>query len=136
MDKNLYSELLKETNYFFNNIFTSKELQDEYDLLRNDNGRIVLNELQLFKNNRNHSLTKPFYENNYKNEDVPRVLNIRRNEDGFIIGSFIGDTEFPPYPIEPRVLVSIIFQAIEDEAIKKEMYQTKEKEKDYSDMEL
>lgn len=136
MDKNLYSELLKETNYFFNNIFTSKELQDEYDLLRNDNGRIVLNELQLFKNNRNHSLTKPFYENNYKNEDVPRVLNIRRNEDGFIIGSFIGDTEFPPYPIEPRVLVSIIFQAIEDEAIKKEMYQTKEKEKDYSDMEI
>lgn len=136
MDKNLYSELLKETNYFFNNIFTSKELQDEYDLLRNDNGRIVLNELQLFKNNRNHSLTKPFYENNYKNEDVPRVLNIRRNEDGFIIGSFIGDTEFPPYPIEPRVLVSIIFQAIEDEAIKKEMYQTKEKEKDYSNMEL
>ena len=134
MDKNLYSELLKETNYFFNNIFTSKELQDEYDLLRNDNGRIVLNELQLFKNNRNHSLTKPFYENNYKNEDVPRVLNIRRNEDGFIIGSFIGDTEFPPYPIEPRVLVSIIFQAIEDEAIKKEMYQTKEK--DYSDMEI
>lgn len=136
MDKNLYSELLKETNYFFNNIFTSKELQDEYDLLRNDNGRIVLNELQSFKNNRNHSLTKPFYENNYKNEDVPRVLNIRRNEDGFIIGSFIGDTEFPPYPIEPRVLVSIIFQAIEDEAIKKEMYQTKEKEKDYSDMEI
>ena len=136
MDKNLYSELLKETNYFFNNIFTSKELQDEYDLLRNDNGWIVLNELQLFKNNRNHSLTKPFYENNYKNEDVPRVLNIRRNEDGFIICSFIGDTEFPPYPIEPRVLVSIIFQAIEDEAIKKEMYQTKEKEKDYSDMEL
>lgn len=136
MDKNLYSELLKETNYFFNNIFTSKELQDEYDLLRNDNGRIVLNELQLFKTNRNHSLTKPFYENNYKNEDVPRVLNIRRNEDGFIIGSFIGDTEFPPYPIEPRVLVSIIFQAIEDEAIKKEMYQTKEKEKDYSDMEI
>lgn len=136
MDKTLYSELLKETNYFFNNIFTSKELQEEYDLLRNDNGRLVLNELQLFKNNKNHSLIKPFYENNYKNEDVPRVLSIHRNEDGFIIGSFVGDTEFPPYPIEPRFLVSIIFQAIEDEAIKKEMYQTKENEKDYSDMEL
>ena len=54
MDKNLYSELLNETINFFNNIFTSKEMQEDYDLLRNDNGQRVLNELKEFKNNKNH----------------------------------------------------------------------------------
>ena len=42
--------------------------------------------------------------------------------------------EFEPYPIEPRLLVSIIFQSLEDEQIKREMYQTKEKERSEFEM--
>lgn len=136
MDTTIYGNLLKATNKFFDEIFISKEMQEEYDLLRNDNGARVLNVLKQFKEDKNFFLTKPFYENDYKPNNVPRVLTIRLNKDGFITCSINNMPDFNPYPIEPRVLISIIFQSLEDETIRKEMYATKETEKKSVDMEI
>lgn len=135
MDTNIYGDLLKTTNKFFDEIFTSKELQEEYDLLRNDNGARVLNVLKQFKDDKNFFLTKPFYENDYKPNNVPRVLIVRLNKDGFITCSINNMPDFNPYPIEPRFLVSLIFQSLEDETIRKEMHATKETEKGSIDIE-
>lgn len=136
MDRNIYGELLKTTNKFFDEIFTSKEMQEEYDLLRNDNGARVLNVLKQFKEDKNFFLTKPFYENDYKPNNVPRALTVRLNNDGFITCSINNMPNFNPYPLEPRVLVSLIFQSLEDETIRKEMYATKETEKGSVDIEM
>lgn len=135
MDTTIYKNLLEITNKFFDKIFTSIEMQEEYDLLRNDNGARVLNVLKQFKDDENFFLTKPFYENDYKPNNAPRALTVRLNKDGFITCSINNMKDFNPYPIDPRFLVSLIFQSLEDETIRKEMYNVKESEKGSVDME-
>ena len=131
----IYNELLKQTNFFFDNILTSEEMQEDYELLRNDNGKTALSIIKKFKEENGFYIIKPFYELDYANASVPRVLKLMKDKNGLIICSLLNDINYPPYPIEPRFLVSIILQHIEDEEIKKNLHNYKVKEEKQTEKE-
>lgn len=118
-------ELHKETMLFFQNIFISKEMQEEYDLINYENKEFVLNTIKQFKESPTACIVKPFYEKNYSDKTIPSSIIVKRDSNGFITStSSLNRTE--PSIIEPFRFVSIIKQLIEDETIKKEMYSEKE----------
>lgn len=117
------SEIHKETIFFFDNILTSKELQEEYDLETLINNEYIYNVLKNFKESKNAFIIKPFYEKDYMT--VQRSLIVKRDSSGFITVNLNG-TNTEPSIIEPFRFVSIIKQHIEDEEIKKETYASKE----------
>lgn len=119
----LLSEIHKETIFFFDNILTSKELQEEYDLETLINNEYIHNVIKNFKESKNAFIIKPFYEKDYMT--VQRSLIIKRDSSGFITVNLNG-TNTEPSIIEPFRFVSIIKQHIEDEEIKKETYASKE----------
>lgn len=125
MLKNIYDETMS----FFENIFTSHELQLEYDLVDYANRDFVFKTIKDFKESPTACIIKPFYEKDYNASTIPRSITIKRNEYGFITcTSSLAPNE--PSVIEPFRFVSIVKQLIEDENIKKEMYSEKENSKD------
>lgn len=128
-ENELLKAIHKDTINFFENIFNSQQLQEEYDLLNYANRDFVFHIIKEFKESPTACFTKPFYEKNYSDASVPRCLTVRRDKYGFITTQLnIGNAE--PSIIEPFRFVSIVKQLIEDENIKKEMYTEKETEKE------
>lgn len=128
MDEKQYlRDLHTETMNFFQNIFTSRKMQEKYDLIDYSNRDFVFNIIKNFNESPNAYLVKPFYEKNYSDSNVPRSIMIRRDEYGFITCKTSFD-RCEPSLIDPFRFVSIIKQFIEDENIKKEMYSEKEQE--------
>ena len=130
-EKQYFKDLHTETMNFFQNIFTSRTMQEKYDLLNYANRDFVFNIIKNFKESPNAYFIKPFYEKDYLESTVPRSILIRRNEYGFLTYT----TSFArcePSILDPFRFVSIIKQFIEDENIKKEMYAEQEYESDFS----
>lgn len=126
-ENEILKELHKETMYFFDNIFTSNELQLKYDLINYTNRDFVFHIIKDFKESPTACIIKPFYEKTYADSSVTRCLTVRRDKYGFLTTQLnLPNSE--PSIIEPFRFVSIIKQLIEDENIKREMYSEKENE--------
>lgn len=126
-ENEILKELHKETMYFFDNIFTSNELQLEYDLINYNNRDFIFHIIKEFKESPTACIIKPFYEETYTDSSVRRCLTVRRDKYGFITTQ-LNLPNCEPSIIEPFRFVSIIKQLIEDENIKREMYSEKENE--------
>lgn len=123
-NKHYLEDVHKETMIFFQNILTSEEMQEKYDLTNYENKDFVFNIIKNFKESSSAYLVKPFYEKDYSDKSISRSIFIKRDSYGFITYTTSLDKSEPSI-MEPFRFVSIIKQLIEDENIKKEMYSEK-----------
>ena len=129
-DTDYLIKIKNDTIYFFENILSSKELQEEYDISNCENRDFILKTINEFKNNPKAFIVKPFYELDYKNESCPRSIIVKRSEDRFISCKINGLDNKEEYYIEPFRFISILKQFVEDESIKRELYSENKKEKE------